>query len=453
MELRISRCTAESRLIDRIQKGNDLKNIRVNSWEELKSVESNYKKWNDFNKELLKKIFTSSEIADEYSQEFFFAFGTQQPPSLAEETEDLHDLINKKITKLESRVEQLELCDLDREENQDRPETIAVKTQASTAYSSREIHQLEQKKQSLQSEWDIRYQKLTKLRQALAIESGTAIKFQLEQQIKEEEAQLQKLEKELNEIDRKLDQNSDYQPVEDNSVRDSGIDVKDDRIAQNPTARQSSISVVKTKSTPTRRSLQPKKSTPRKSANDLKQSREIDRLLSIVTRSSSNITDIINALTKLGRMRLTKGDSKVITVISNLLVFPKNLSVSIAAVETLSKVAKGDSTAIRRVTNLWKNSIDLKLKKAIINCLGAIAEQNSTGINKLISILRVEKDSPIIQLVASNLGNIAFGNRNAIQALETKLRFVPATPKILRKTLAKNLEKIDPGNSLAARYR
>jgi Effector-associated domain 7/TIR domain len=219
---------------------------------------------------------------------------------------------------------------------------------------------------------------------------------------------------------------------------------------------RSPVSRGQTKSTSTRKSPQPKQSTPNKLANDLKQSREIDRLLLIVNGHSSNVNDIVNALTKLGRMRLTKGNPKVVTAVSNLLIFSKNLSAQVVAVETLGKVAKDDSVAIQRVTNSWKNSIDPKLKKAIIRCLGTIAEQNSTAINKLVSILQsltnIEKDSPLIQITADSLGKIAVGDRRAIQALETKLRFAPATPKVIRKNLARNLEKVDPGNSLAAKY-
>jgi nucleoside phosphorylase len=63
---------------------------------------------------------------------------------------------------------------------------------------------LGQRQQVLQSEWNLRNEKLNQLRKALAIETGVAVKFQLEQQIQEEEAQLQQLDNELNSLEQAL---------------------------------------------------------------------------------------------------------------------------------------------------------------------------------------------------------------------------------------------------------
>ena len=60
---------------------------------------------------------------------------------------------------------------------------------------------LEQRKQALQSEWNLKNEKLTQLRQALAIESGITIKFQLQKQTEQEEKELKQLENELDRID------------------------------------------------------------------------------------------------------------------------------------------------------------------------------------------------------------------------------------------------------------
>jgi GUN4-like/TIR domain len=60
---------------------------------------------------------------------------------------------------------------------------------------------LEKEAESLQSEWTLRIEKLSILRKSLAIETGAAIKFQLEQQIREEEQILAKLNDRLEEID------------------------------------------------------------------------------------------------------------------------------------------------------------------------------------------------------------------------------------------------------------
>ena len=60
---------------------------------------------------------------------------------------------------------------------------------------------LEQKRGTLQSEWDLRSEKAKRLRAALAIETGAAIRFQLEQQLQDEDNQLTRLEAELDQLD------------------------------------------------------------------------------------------------------------------------------------------------------------------------------------------------------------------------------------------------------------
>ncbi len=54
-------------------------------------------------------------------------------------------------------------------------------------------------KKAIEGELEIRYQKLSQLRSALAKESGTAIEFQLKNQVEKEEQEIQELEERLNE--------------------------------------------------------------------------------------------------------------------------------------------------------------------------------------------------------------------------------------------------------------
>jgi nucleoside phosphorylase len=63
---------------------------------------------------------------------------------------------------------------------------------------------LERRKETLQTEWNIRNDKLEQLRQAHAIESGIAVRFQLEKQIQDEEKLIGKLEDELTDIEQSL---------------------------------------------------------------------------------------------------------------------------------------------------------------------------------------------------------------------------------------------------------
>jgi hypothetical protein len=71
---------------------------------------------------------------------------------------------------------------------------------------------LEKQSQTLQSEWSTRTDKLKRLRTALAIEAGEAIKFQLEAQIKAEETEIEALEKQLSEIEDTLNAGGQTQP-------------------------------------------------------------------------------------------------------------------------------------------------------------------------------------------------------------------------------------------------
>lgn len=75
-----------------------------------------------------------------------------------------------------------------------------------TTISAKNLQQrrLEQKQERLQTEWNLTSEKLNRLRRAFAIEAGTTVKFQLEQQIQEEETQLIQLEHELNSTEQAL---------------------------------------------------------------------------------------------------------------------------------------------------------------------------------------------------------------------------------------------------------
>jgi internalin A len=65
---------------------------------------------------------------------------------------------------------------------------------------------LEQERQSLQSDWNTRHEKLTQLRQSEAIEASTTPKFQLKQQIQAEEEAIAKLNNKLSELESNLEQ-------------------------------------------------------------------------------------------------------------------------------------------------------------------------------------------------------------------------------------------------------
>lgn len=103
---------SRSKLQTRIQEGLDLKQIKINSLEELKTVSKKYYKWDSFNTELLKRLFSTEELAEEYSKHFGFASGYMNDPPLTEKINNLHSDIEDKIHRIDSIMERLELIPL-----------------------------------------------------------------------------------------------------------------------------------------------------------------------------------------------------------------------------------------------------------------------------------------------------------------------------------------------------
>lgn len=111
-ELLISRDDAKSKLQERIQKGLAIKQTNINSREALDEVKNEYSKWNSFNTELLKRIFSTDELAEEYSEWFGVGLIAIYEPSLGEKIADLYQDIDQKIHRIDSIIERLELIPL-----------------------------------------------------------------------------------------------------------------------------------------------------------------------------------------------------------------------------------------------------------------------------------------------------------------------------------------------------
>jgi len=85
----------------------------------------------------------------------------------------------------------------------DEPAQVPPKPSSGTL-TPMQRQRLEQRRDRLQQEWQLRSSKLDQLRSAHAIEASAAVKFQLEQQIKSEESHLNQLEAELNQVEQDL---------------------------------------------------------------------------------------------------------------------------------------------------------------------------------------------------------------------------------------------------------
>jgi Effector-associated domain 10/GUN4-like len=78
----------------------------------------------------------------------------------------------------------------------------ATEPKTAPKMSSSQRQRMEHRQACLQAEWDLRNQKMQRLRSALAIEAGTSVKFQLERELADEEAQLNRLSEDLDQIER-----------------------------------------------------------------------------------------------------------------------------------------------------------------------------------------------------------------------------------------------------------
>ena len=112
LELAVSAEEARSRLEERVAKGNEIKEIQINSPDELDVAKKNYYKWNDFNEELLKRLFTTEEFSEEYSYWGGVGVISLGERPLDKKIHDFHDDVNDKLHRLDSIIERLELIPL-----------------------------------------------------------------------------------------------------------------------------------------------------------------------------------------------------------------------------------------------------------------------------------------------------------------------------------------------------
>lgn len=107
-ELKVSPDEAKEKLVDRITKGRELQTREIRTVEHIDELEGEKRKWNSFNHELLKRLFTTDALADEYSR-FYGGVISMGRPSPSERLESLRSDIGEQVHRLESIVERLEL--------------------------------------------------------------------------------------------------------------------------------------------------------------------------------------------------------------------------------------------------------------------------------------------------------------------------------------------------------
>ncbi len=110
LELMVPEGEAKTKLQERIKKGNELREAQICSVENYGALQREYGKWNEYNNELLKRLFTTEEIFNQYSS--WVGSISLRELSLGEKVAELHKSIDLKIHRLDSIIERLELIPL-----------------------------------------------------------------------------------------------------------------------------------------------------------------------------------------------------------------------------------------------------------------------------------------------------------------------------------------------------
>jgi predicted nucleotide-binding protein len=109
VQLVISPEEAATKIEARTVKGTELSSLTINSVDSFEQAEREYKLWNDYNREMLSRIFSSNEIADEYSRAGRTSIMLMGPPSLGEKIQRFHAQLDAKSQCLKSILSRLEL--------------------------------------------------------------------------------------------------------------------------------------------------------------------------------------------------------------------------------------------------------------------------------------------------------------------------------------------------------
>lgn len=121
-ELLISRDDARSKIEERIEMGRRLRATQISTWDLLENIKNEYSKWDKFNADFLRRIFTTDELSEEYSMWFGGIISTSAQ-SLSQKITDLYKDIDSKLNRLDSISDRLELVPLSIGEQQNQPST------------------------------------------------------------------------------------------------------------------------------------------------------------------------------------------------------------------------------------------------------------------------------------------------------------------------------------------
>jgi predicted nucleotide-binding protein len=109
LELTTAREGAEERIKERVSKGAEIIEVQINDPQALVAAEKEYGKWNSFNLELLKRLFTSDELCMEYNLYTGGMSVMMRAKHLGEKVSDFYKKVEDKNHRLQSIIERLDL--------------------------------------------------------------------------------------------------------------------------------------------------------------------------------------------------------------------------------------------------------------------------------------------------------------------------------------------------------
>jgi predicted nucleotide-binding protein len=128
LELLVSADEAKAKLLDRIEKGQQFKVLKINSDKDFDTAQKSYYKWDDFNIELLKRQFTTTELSEEYIGWAGVGSISMYELSLGEKIGDFHKIIDAKVHRIDSIIERIELIPVSNQAKDITPKIDAAKT-------------------------------------------------------------------------------------------------------------------------------------------------------------------------------------------------------------------------------------------------------------------------------------------------------------------------------------
>jgi predicted nucleotide-binding protein len=111
VELKVAEAEARVRLTERMELGRSFLSRQIRNNDDYEVLDKDYRKWNDFNNALLKQLFTTEEIANEYNAWTIMPVIVVRSggESFSEKVEKLSERIGTKQHRLDSIIERLEL--------------------------------------------------------------------------------------------------------------------------------------------------------------------------------------------------------------------------------------------------------------------------------------------------------------------------------------------------------